>query len=398
MDLNVVVTEGGGPGTLPVEVVERKGRGHPDTICDALAEEICIRLCRHYQERFGVILHHNVDKLLLCGGSSLPRFGGGDMVEPIGLVLGGRAANEYRGERIPVDELAIGACCEWLSAELPGVERRHVEITSRIRSGSSDLTRLYARGQAGTPLSNDTSCGAGFAPFSDLERVVLEVEQALNCAETKRTQPAIGTDVKVMGIRRGVRIDLTIGCAFVDRFLASIDEYVRAKEFARDIVLEAARRVTRLEVDAVVNAADDVERGDVFLTVTGTSAEAGDDGEVGRGNRTSGLITPYRPMTLEATAGKNPVSHVGKLYNVAAHRIAANLAASSIGAVDASCVLVSGIGRPIDDPQLVDVQVSFRSPRPYAKLYELVEDVVRRELARFASLREALLERKVRLY
>jgi S-adenosylmethionine synthetase len=50
----------------------------------------------------------------------------------------------------------------------------------------------------------------------------------------------------------------------------------------------------------------------VYLTVTGTSAEAGDDGEVGRGNRVNDLITPYRPISLEAAAGKNPVTHVGQ--------------------------------------------------------------------------------------
>ncbi len=51
-----------------VEVVERKGAGHPDTICDALAETLSRNLCREYQSRFGYILHHNVDKALLCGG------------------------------------------------------------------------------------------------------------------------------------------------------------------------------------------------------------------------------------------------------------------------------------------------------------------------------------------
>jgi S-adenosylmethionine synthetase len=71
----------------------------------------------------------------------------------------------------------------------------------------------------------------------------------------------------------------------------------------------------------VVNAADDLQAGSVYLTVTGTSAEAGDDGEAGRGNRVNGLITPYRPMTMESAAGKNPVTHVGKISNVCASLI-----------------------------------------------------------------------------
>ncbi len=56
-----------------------------------------------------------------------------------------------------------------------------------------------------------------------------------------------------------------------------------------------------------VNTADDIKKKSVFLTVTGTSAEMGDDGSVGRGNRCNGLITPNRPMSMEATSGKNPI-------------------------------------------------------------------------------------------
>ena len=63
--------------TDEVEVVERKGIGHPDTICDALAETLSRNLCQEYQRRFGEILHHNVDKALLCGGRAAAAFGGG---------------------------------------------------------------------------------------------------------------------------------------------------------------------------------------------------------------------------------------------------------------------------------------------------------------------------------
>ncbi|MCA1409472.1 S-adenosylmethionine synthase, partial [Ensifer sp. IC3342] len=75
----------------PVEVVERKGLGHPDTICDALAETLSRNLCREYRQRLGRILHHNVDKALLCGGRSTPAFGGGSVDAPIDIYLAGRA-------------------------------------------------------------------------------------------------------------------------------------------------------------------------------------------------------------------------------------------------------------------------------------------------------------------
>jgi S-adenosylmethionine synthetase len=382
-----------------VEIVERKGVGHPDTICDALAEEICVRLCRVYQERFGTILHHNVDKILLCGGSSRAAFGGGEVLAPVEIYLAGRASNEHQGKPIPVAEIAVEACRTWLRAHLPELDvDRHVTIFPRLRPGSGDLARLFARGAVRSPLANDTSCGAGFAPLTDLERAVLEVEQALNSDETKRAHPAIGRDVKVMGVRRDARISLTIGCAIIGRFAANISEYERAKAAATEIALAAARRVTKLEVGAVVNAADDKAHGDVFLTVTGTSAEAGDDGEVGRGNRASGLITPYRPMTLEAAAGKNPVSHVGKLYNLAAIAIAAAITDQIPSVGDATCVLVSQIGRLVDDPQVADVRLTLVHGARLEDVTATAGNIVREELARLPELRKRLLDGQVRVY
>jgi S-adenosylmethionine synthetase len=73
---------------------------------------------------------------------------------------------------------------------------------------------------------------------------------------------------------------------------------MRQKRETRALALES-RPASYAIVEATVNTDDSVETGCVFLTVTGTSAEAGDDGEGGRGNRTGGLITPYRAMTLE---------------------------------------------------------------------------------------------------
>ncbi len=90
-----------------VEVVERKGLGHPDTICDALAETLSRNLCRAYQERFGQVLHHNVDKALLCGGRAVPAFGGGTVLTPITVYLAGRATAEIGGSSIDVAQIAV---------------------------------------------------------------------------------------------------------------------------------------------------------------------------------------------------------------------------------------------------------------------------------------------------
>lgn len=381
-----------------VEIVERKGLGHPDTLCDAIAERVSIRLSRHYLDRFGAIMHHNVDKVLLCGGRACAAFGGGEVLEPMEIYLAGRATQEWHGATIPVQEIALAACRELLHERLPEIDLdRHVRIVPRLRPGSTDLVGVFGRGGA-VPLANDSSCGAGFAPPSELEQVVREVERRLNLPETKHAHPEIGSDVKVMGVRRRDRITLTIGCAFIGRHVASIEEYVRKKGAARALAIKAAAHVTAGDVEVTINAADDIAAGDVFLTVTGTSAEAGDDGEVGRGNRTNGLITPYRIMTMEAAAGKNPVNHVGKLYNVVAGRIAAALVAAAPGVRGVACVLLSQIGRPIDDPQIVDVAVTLDRTSRVEDVRGRVSSVVRSHLAGMPELRAELLAERIAVY
>jgi S-adenosylmethionine synthetase len=397
MDLLVRTTDAPSVALQPVEIVERKGLGHPDTICDLVAEHICVRLCQHYLQRFGVILHHNVDKVLLCGGSARAAFGGGDIVHPIELFLAGRATEHYRGERIPTADIAVEATKEWFRAHLSNIDvDQGLRIIPKVRPGSADLVHLFSKGSSRIALANDTSCGVGFAPATDLERAVLEVERVLNAPETKRLHPEIGSDVKVMGTRREGRIALTIGCAFVGRFISNIDDYAKKKAATTALAFEAARSVTSLDVAAEINVADDIEREQVFLTVTGTSAEAGDDGEVGRGNRVGGLITPNRPMTMEAAAGKNPVTHVGKVYNVLANRIAHEVALDVRGARDVTGMLVSAIGRPVDDPTLADIQIWVPDAAHRADaVRENVAEIVRQQLASIDRIREDLLAEKL---
>lgn len=398
MELVVRPLDGSGSSAQQVEVVERKGLGHPDTLCDGIAENVSRVLCRHYLDRFGEILHHNVDKVLLVGGAARAAFGGGEMLEPIELYLAGRATSQVGDVRIAVDEIAVEACRAWLKANLHEVDvDRHVRIVPRLRPGSADLRSLFSR-QGRAALANDTSCGVGFAPMTDLERVVLAVERTLNDCATKGDHPAIGEDIKVMGVRSGARITLTIGCALIGRHLPDLSVYEQMKEHVRARATAAAQEVCGSSVEVVVNAADDLARGDVFLTVIGTSAESGDDGEVGRGNRQNGLITPCRPMTMEAVAGKNPVTHVGKLYNLAASRIASALVAELADVTDATCMLVSQIGRPVHDPHIADVRLRVASGSFGPRLREETGQIVRAALAGFSGLRDEILRGEVNVY
>jgi S-adenosylmethionine synthetase len=398
--VEVAVTPLAPPAPGAVEVVERKGLGHPDTICDALAEEFSVALSRFYLDRFGAILHHNVDKVLLRAGASAPAFSGGKVLEPIEIYLAGRAATEYRGVRIPVEELAVESCRAYLRRTLHALDPlRDVRIHCLVRPGSRELVDLFARrASAAAPLANDSSLGAGFAPLSTLERVVLEVERCLNSPEVKRARPDTGEDVKVLGRRdaRGVR--LTIACAFVDRYVGSVDDYRGKKETLVEAALEAARRAAPGEYAIELNAADDLARASVYLTVTGTSAESGDDGAAGRGNRCSGLITPGRPMTMEAVAGKNPVTHVGKLYNVVAQRIAAAIVEGVAGAEAAEFRLAGRIGAPVDRPEAAEARVLCARGIALDDIAGRVRECVRSGLAGVPELWRELVAGRIPLY
>lgn len=382
------------PAALPLEMVERKGLGHPDTICDALAENLSLALSRVYLERFGAILHHNVDKGLLVGGAARPAFGGGEVTEPIEIMLAGRATMQLEGVTIPVAEIAVEESRRWLREHLRHLDvERHVRIQPRIRATSTDLAALFLRQQqSGVPLANDTSLGVGYAPLDELESAVFAVEQKLNAPATKLSHPAFGEDVKVMGTRSDAGIALTVACALVGRHVADLADYFVHTARLRELALAAARAAAGGPIDVAVNTADGETAQSLYLTVTGLSAEAGDDGQVGRGNRVNGLIAPYRPMSLEAAAGKNPVSHVGKLYNLLALRIARALAAEVAGVREAQCHLVSRIGAPINDPQLMHLQVRLDDAAALDALRPRIAQVAQDRLSGVVALWRELLD------
>ncbi len=388
---NLTQLEGPALYSLPVEMVERKGIGHPDTICDALAESLSQALSRYYLEHFDVVLHHNVDKALLWGGSARPAFGGGEVTAPMELFLAGRATCEVEGITVPVEELVLETSHDWLRQHLHALDvGQHVKVHSLIRPGSGDLVELYRR-QQGQVLANDTSCGVGYAPLDTLEQMVYGVERHLNSPEVKAQHPEFGEDIKVMGVRRGEGFALTVACALIDRHLQNKADYLAAKAELLHMVETEAGRLTELLLEVGVNTADDPSHDSLYLTVTGTSAEAGDDGEVGRGNRVNGLITPYRPMNMEAAAGKNPVTHVGKLYNLAARSIAQRLVAEVEVVQEAYCYLVSQIGAPVEQPQVIDLQLRLADGVNLKQHEGLIRAIAHDVLANLDQLRQQII-------
>ncbi|MCJ7479214.1 MAG: methionine adenosyltransferase [Candidatus Nanohaloarchaeota archaeon QJJ-7] len=344
-----------------VELVERKGVGHPDSLADGISEEVSRALCKEYRKEFGTIAHHNTDEVQIIGGKSSPEFEGGEMLEPIYVLLGGRATHEYDGDSVDVHRIAKQAAKEYLDSTVRHLDvEEHIELESRIGKGSSDLTEMYARGGE-LPLANDTSFGIGHAPLSESEKTVIEIERYLNSERFKEDMPFVGEDVKVMGSRVNGELHLTVAAAFVDSYVENKEDYRRKKDDLNDIVKQKAHENTERSVRVDINTADGEDKDELYLTVTGTSAEMGDDGSTGRGNRVSGLITPKRSMSLEASSGKNPVAHIGKIYNIMSHYIADQTVEALDNVDEAHVKLLSQIGTRIDQPQIASVQVATKN-------------------------------------
>jgi len=294
-----------------VELVERKGLGHRDYIIDSACEYASIVLSKYYLDNFGQILHHNLDKGLLVGGRSNVWFGGGVIEEPINILIAGRATTRLStpsGEvEIPYRELIEDAVKKFIRENFRFLNpEKHVVVDMKIRMGSTDLRKIVNSSDE-IPRANDTSYGVGYAPLSPLEKLVYETERKINSRSFKGRVPESGEDCKVMGLRLGKRYVITVADSIIASLTPDPDHYQAVKEEIREEVFKTAESVLKgveyEDVEVYVNTADKPEEGIFYLTLTGTSAESGDDGNTGRGNRANGLITPNRQMSLEATAG-----------------------------------------------------------------------------------------------
>jgi len=338
------------------EIVERKGIGHPDTICDLVMNQISIDLSKLYLKETGAIQHHNMDKALLAAGQSESNFGGGKIIKPMKMILGDRATFDIGERKLPIGDFAIQTAKKWFEKNLRFVNDEHVEYQVEIGVTSKELQSIFENTKSFA--ANDTSVLVGYAPFTETESIVLNTEQHINSKQFKDNFPESGEDVKVMGFRDSNHVDLTIATAFVDRFISSENQYFQRKDEMLQEINEFLKKNYSMKVTTNMNCLDSKNRGmsGLYLTVLGTSADSADSGQVGRGNMTSRVISPSRPAGSEATAGKNPVSHIGKIYNALSFKIA-NEIHTKVSGLDEVCVwMYNVIGRPVNDPKAVIVQ------------------------------------------
>lgn len=391
------------------EVVEKKCVGHPDTLADGLAEHLSRKYSIYTRDKYGAILHHNFDKVGLLGGASYVRFGEGRLTSPIRVLLNGRASTRFGNSLIPVNDLLTIWSKEFLGERLPLLDvdkdlSFHYNLSNQSSPGKTEEnyktegTRKYwfePRGlfdlqEFHNLLSNDTSLGVGYAPFSTLENIINIIAEHLTSESFMRDNPWIGSDIKIMGYRDHGTINITLCVPQISRFVFSAQMYKDNVQKTHKVIRSIIERNDIKEYEININTRDDFEKAELYLTAIGTSLESGDEGLVGRGNRINGLITPMRPMSMEGAAGKNPVYHIGKVYHVTANLIAKRIY-EDLG-VGNEVFLISQSGRDLFDPWVVHVNVKKKVDK------ERIRAIVEACLGNISSITLGILNNQYTIY
>lgn len=323
------------PEKNKIEIVERKGVGHPDTLADALAEEISRVYSKYCLEHFGAVLHHNIDKLYIGAGWNTNDFGSVKRIKPIKIVINGRISDTCNGEKIDLDKIIKDTTKEYLSAVLPHV---NVEKDLDIIINSTQHTRVpywfSPRNLDDIPdskevFANDTSVVISYYPYTICEKLAIEIEHFF-WKPNEKGYPIpqyneIGQDIKVMVSRIDKKIDVIVCMPVISTEINSREEYYRVVDKYEDKLNNLAKKIcenTEYEVTVSVNAKyDNDKRGTLYMLALGTSAECGEEGLVGRGNSSLGIISTFRPNSMEAPSGKNPRYHTGRVLSFLSNRL-----------------------------------------------------------------------------
>ena len=358
-----------GPELLAQEVVERKGLGHPDTLVDGIAEFSEIQYAKHCLERFGAIPHHNLDKAMLLGGLCLQQFGGNDFQSPLRMMFMGRASRSFGGEEIPLADIQDEAARTYLQRVMP-----HLDIADPRVYGAESLTSDHSTRpfwfsprsiedlpeySSHGPTANDTATMISYWPLTDTEKLTLDLEgyfykDGVDGLPKPRFE-YVGQDIKVMSVRHGDTINATLAIPQVACNTPNSDVYFeREQQIERDLQEYAEELIAdRANVNVIVNTQTKGPNPRPYLVTGGSCTDFGEEGAVGRGNKTHGIISSFRPNTMEAPHGKNPTYFVGKLLGYQADLIAKTV----YEALGTRCqvVLQANLGDQLFDPSKIIV-------------------------------------------
>ncbi len=400
------------------EVVERKGVGHPDNLCDAIAEKISVEYSQHCFKKYGIVLRHMVDKVAILGGSSKVSFGHGEMTAPIRLLLNGRFTHQFKEEKIDYLDITNRVIKnhfknifplldteKWLKivdnthfTQGPGVVYSQDGTTKNERSQFFCVSDdNFAKHHCNGFRSNDTSTTVSYAPLSDLEKIVILSENWLNCSDFKQNHLYVGSDIKVMGKRINKNIELTLCVPFIADYTPDQNFYIQKLGELKQLLIDKIKKEFPLYlVDIFLNTRDNFNNQDIYLTAIGSAVESGDEGAVGRGNRTNGVIPFTRNMSTEAPCGKNPVYHTGKIFTVIGDIVAEEIY-KKLG-VENTIYLTSQMGRDMNDPWQVTVALDGYKNDINIDLKKKIEKIVEKNLRRHWEVTQQIIDGQIKIY
>ncbi|MFJ6433172.1 methionine adenosyltransferase [Streptomyces sp. NPDC091416] len=358
------------PDQRAIDVAEFKGRGHPDSLADRIADQFSRRYARHTTSQFGVVANHWVDKVTLVGAGATVGFGGYDIHKPVDGYLFGKVTERIGNRTLDLARIFEESCAEVFTQcvgdpELVRYLRLHVNNTEGVGpdhsphfyrpAGPGSVSDVHAEDR----VANDTSACTGTSRLGAAGRLARALENRV--AGYRGELSAIGTDVKVMVVRRGDSLTATLAVPVHPRAVRDESEYAEVIGSVRQRILrDAGELVGALTAEpwklttVKINTKDRPGRG--YLAPFGTSLGKGDCGAVGRGNRYGGAIEPLAVASSEAPAGKNPLHHIGKIYTWLAHDMARRVEAET--GRYAETVVVSDNGSPLHEAAFCHVALA----------------------------------------
>ena len=384
------------PDALGFEIVERKGLGHPDTLADAVAEETSRRYSRYCIENFGAVAHHWFDKVILIGGESDISFGSCRIFRPVRAILAGKAVRAVGRKKIPLLRLFEDAVESVFSAVLKFDDFREycnceLQVYDSVGPGQKSFryrpesVHELSQFETSTLVSNDCNICVGFAPFTPTELLALHLDRFLLSPTQRSDRPWLGADIKVVVTRVEDSTEVLVNIPMIATFISSYQSYIDKRERLELEILNYCRNNVQGDCRVVVNP--EWIHGRAYLTATGTCLDTGDIGVVGRGNRNSGLITPMRSMSIEASAGKNPIDHTGKLHSAAAKVIAEEIDAK-LG-ISTTVYISTKKGDQLASPSLIGIHSGVDVPADFKERASEIADGV---LANIDLIRKKLID------
>lgn len=316
------------PESLPIEVVERKGVGHPDSLADALANEVSVSFSQYCRSKFGCVLHHNVDKLFIGAGHFRNNFGLCERIRPIQVRTNGRMSNMFGNEQIDIESIQRQAISTYLLRVLPRIKEEDVVIVPNATQHTKINHWFTPRNRADipdadNPKANDTSFCVSHWPPTLAETVAYRLERYFWEAKDGFAIPRfseIGQDIKVLVLRQGKQLEVTLCVPSQSMYTSSYEHYkeiIRYHEVQLQVLATEIASEYKQEVSVHVN-----QHQHLYMLGLGSCIECGEEGLVGRGNTISGIISSHRVHTQESWAGKNPVYHTGRVLGYLTAKLA----------------------------------------------------------------------------